>query len=86
MKGEMRRHIRMTCNPPSLGIMNLHSSLLPNLSSLDLSSAESSFNRGGSKTHINKVHIVGCGMYHGPKCKLVCYLFMKLLSAFSSIL
>jgi hypothetical protein len=78
MKGEMRRHIRVTSNSPSLSIMNFHSRLLPDLSSLNLSSAESSFNQGGSKTHIDKVDIVGCGMYHSPKCKLVRYLFMEL--------
>jgi hypothetical protein len=38
MKSEMRRNVRMTSNPPSLSIMNFHSSLLPNLSSFNLSS------------------------------------------------
>jgi hypothetical protein len=76
----------MTSNSPSLSIMNLHSSFLSNLSSLDLSSAISSFNQGGGKTHIDKVNIVSGGMYHSPERKLVCYLFMKLLSALSSIL
>jgi hypothetical protein len=75
----------MTSNPPSLSIMNLHSGLLSNLSSFNLSSATCTFRRNERETHIDEVHIVSGGMYHCPECKLVCYLFMKLLSAFRSL-
>jgi len=79
--GSRDNDIRMTGNSPSLGIMDLNSRLLSDLSTFHLYVSSTTMRRKYTAwiiTYVDKVDIVSRGMYHCPECKLVRNLFMEL--------